>query len=111
MAFVKFKHRHTTSVPVVTGRKASGRLSFNRAAVVEYNLEEYKHCNLYFDKDSSMIGFEFLKEPEDGSVKVNNKKYSYDVAAQNFSTFFGIDLDAVKRCPISKKGEMFVISF
>lgn len=108
--FEKFVHPHSTQISTVTGYAKSGRFTFNQAAVKQFNLNNYKHCNIYFEKKTKRIGFIFLGEPSNGSVKVKNYNNTLSVAGMSFCTFYDIDLNIIKRHEITKQGDMLIIN-
>ena len=108
--FKKFVHSHSTQIPTVSGFAKAGRFSFNRPAVTKYGLADFKHCDLYFDEKTRQIGFVFLLEPSNGSVKVKNYNNNLSVAGSSMCAHFGIDLEKIKRVEITKSGEMLIIS-
>lgn len=107
--FEKFVHPHSTEVPTVSGYARNGRFQFNSAAVKEFGLKNKKHCDLYYDKQNGKIGFVFVDEPTNGSVKVKNYRYSLSVAGSCFCNHYGILLDQIKRFSIEKKENMLII--
>lgn len=107
--FEKFVHPSSTQIPTVSGYIKAGRFSFNRAAVKEYGLADKKHCDLYFDKQSRLIGFKFVDVSSNGSVKVKNYNQNLSVAALSFCKHYGIALDDIKRHEITDDDGMLVI--
>lgn len=74
MAFKKFIRKGYSTTPSVS-LWARGQIAFNASAVDEFGLVE-GYVNLMHDTDTNKIGFEFLTDPEEGSLKLK-KSHGY----------------------------------
>jgi hypothetical protein len=107
MGFKKFTNRMQSVSPAVTYGEKSGRFIFNQPAVKSFKLDRYSFCWLYYDKDMGEIGFEFLTSPENGSCKVANYRYTFNVAGMSFVNHYEIKFNQPKQMDIKKVSDNF----
>jgi len=103
--------------PTVSGcLSANSRFIFNGVAVREFNLLDYKFCEVYYDADKKALGFLFVNADiaEDGTKNLKvctDKRCGFvSLSANGIRKRFNIDLAKIKRRPIKVVGEMLVIS-
>jgi hypothetical protein len=71
MEFEKYIHTGRTNAPKITAYHKTGRIVINTTGAEKLGLtEDHKHVCMFFNRDSYTVGFEFLKEPVNGSMKV-----------------------------------------
>ena len=92
MAFEKFTQTGRSFAP-----KASistyGTLSFNNGARKRYQMDEYTHCILYYDRDTHRVGIEMTCDRNiKGSRTLRHRKTGCDVSAKPFVDYFNIHI-------------------
>ncbi len=79
-----------------TGITQSGTITFYTGF---YNLEKlnvFQNILLMYDKEKEVIGIKFLKEKEEGAMRINHKEKNATVTAPNFFRYYGINLENCK---------------
>lgn len=90
MAFERFTQTGRSFAP-----KASistyGIISFNDGARTRFNMDEYKHCILYYDREIHLVGVELtINENEAGLRTLRHRKTGADISAKPFIDFYNI---------------------
>ena len=71
---------------------SSGLIGFNNGSVKRFDLNNYKYCILYYDKEGRRIGIALTNdENEEGVCKLRNRASGADVSARAFFDFYKID--------------------
>ena len=90
MGFERFTQVGKRFVPRVSIWK-KGQMSFNQGAIERAGLESYKCVVLFYDKDSSKIGFKFTNdESEAGCIKYNVRNNTVRIGAKSFLEYYNI---------------------
>lgn len=55
------------AAPFISYRERGGYFNFNAACVKKYGLGKFQFCDLYYDKTTSRIGFQFLVKYQPGA--------------------------------------------
>ena len=90
MAFERFTQTGRSFAP-----KASistyGIISFNDGARRRFNMDDYNHCILYYDRDLHRVGVELTNDDNDSGIRtLRHRKTGADVSAKPFVDYFNI---------------------
>ncbi|OGF52719.1 MAG: hypothetical protein A2Z21_08030 [Candidatus Fraserbacteria bacterium RBG_16_55_9] len=93
--------RFTASGRSFKGRvsiRRNGQISLSHGAVQKFNLADYSHVVLFYDKDANLIGLKPTRDPEEpGAYKLNLKGMGASVAGLAFLDYYGIDYSRSQR--------------
>jgi len=73
MAFQKFENPKS-SFTVKASISPRGSIGLTNGTMIRFNLKNYKHAIMYYDKEESLIGIEFTNNTEDTGIV--NLKFS-----------------------------------
>lgn len=103
MGFEKYVPRKVTakSTPQVTIRK-TGLISFDAAAVQEFELADVSHFVLFFDKGKKALGIQRCDDGDVlGSIPTSRRRRTVSVKAPQFFEHWGFLLDDVQKYSVS----------
>jgi hypothetical protein len=87
-------------------------MMFNKSALEEYNLYEYKHATLHFNRETNRIGIVVHKEPQLYSYKMSfHKNENARIHLKGFLKYHNINFTHSKKYEFvyDKENNMFVI--
>jgi len=90
-----------------------GQLGFNRGAIQKYNISDYSHAVLFYDKENNRIGIKFITDgSESGAVQLTKGKTGAFISAKAFLDFYDINHDKTRKFPLeyNKEEGLFIIS-
>jgi hypothetical protein len=102
MGFEKFVPRTAASkaTPQVTIRK-SGLISFDGAAVQEFELERATHLVLFFDKGRKLLGIQKTNDAKtDGAIPISRRRRTVSVKVPPFFESWGFLLDDMHKLDV-----------
>lgn len=90
MAFVKFTETGKSFTPKIS-ISSRGMVGFNQGARNRFELEKYKVCILYYDKDEHKVGIELsTDENAEGAMRLRLRQIGADIGAKSFLAYFDI---------------------
>lgn len=107
MSFEKFVPQKGPSSddPQVTIRK-TGLISFDAAAVREFDLASYSHLVLFYDKGKKLLGVRMTKEGEiDGAIPLSRRRRTVSVKVPQFFERWGMLLEDIQKFSVHKDKE------
>lgn len=97
MAFERF----TASGRSFKGRvsiRRNGQISLSHGAVQKFNLTDYSHAVLFYDKEEHLIGLKPTQDPEEpGAYKLHHQGMGASIAGLAFLDYYGIDYSHAQR--------------
>lgn len=94
----------TRQHPMVTLR-TSAVFYFNRPAIREFKLKEGQYCQLYYDRETEMLGFKFYDKPLEYGVRVRRYHYMLGFSCKEFLRKFQIPHDKPYPYYLEKDGD------
>jgi hypothetical protein len=105
MAFERFVEGGRSYSPKASLNR-SGLIGLNEGARKRFELENFKYCVLYYDRDARRIGIQLTNDPnEQGIRKVRLRPTGADVSAKSFFQFFDLDVRVTKSYPVARDPE------
>ena len=71
MGFIKFTNTGARAGDPQVSIWSRGQIGFNQGAMQEFDIKDYQYVVLYYDPDTSRIGFQLTNEKEEGAIKFN----------------------------------------
>lgn len=107
MAFEKFNNKGYHVAASMITINAAGNFYLNLSAFKEH-FEDYEYCELYFDKEKSLIGF---KPSHDKTMARVGRKgvYGHHIAGKRFLYWSNVEYPETRRYEITKKDGILVI--
>lgn len=114
MGFVQFKLFGSKFSPRVSIRR-NGQIGFSQGFCNRFNIEDNEDYNVqvFHDKESNCIGFNFVKGKCSDSIPLNRKTKDKHISAKSFLEYIGFDY---KKKQLSytpereKNGELIIIN-
>ena len=111
MVFEKFTQTGRSFAP-----KASistyGTLSFNDGARRRYQMDDYTHCILYYDRDTHRVGVELTNDKSiQGSRTLRHRTTGSDVSAKPFVDYFNIHIAGTTYYDLDKDEQTGLLVF
>lgn len=101
MGFVKFTETKKSFVARVS-ISSRGMISFNNGALRKFQIDGFKYCVLYYDKNANLIGVELTNDQAtEGAIRIRNRKTGADLGAKSFVDYFEIAPKVTTMYPIS----------
>ena len=85
--FTSFKGKFSSKISL----GSSGGFGFSSGFYNRYNLKDSAALKLFYDKDKMAVGFKFLKDVENGSVKLKQRQTGGYMPARSFLGKYSID--------------------
>ncbi|HOB89743.1 MAG TPA: hypothetical protein PKG74_00210 [Candidatus Colwellbacteria bacterium] len=85
--FTSFRGKFSPKISLGT----TGGFGFSSGFYNRYNLKDSVALKLFYDKSKMAIGFKFLKNTEDGAMKLKPRETGGYVAARSFLSKYGIE--------------------
>ncbi len=108
MTFEFYKDVRTSEFPQLT-ITTDNNFTFNKAAFVEFELSEYSHAMLAYDKEQKKIAFKLLKEAEFGARKIVKGKRNCMISGKGLLKFLNIEFTEVSHFRLEKEDDFLVI--
>ncbi len=110
MAMEFFKEEGRGFVPRASIRK-QGQIGLNHGAVTRYNIKEYKHVLLGYDKDEKKVAMRLLKVPEQGARPIVVRQENVTIAAKAFLDFFEIPYTKTRQFDVKRDEDQQYLVF
>lgn len=103
MAFERYiKSRLRSYIPIVS-IYTRGLIWFNRLAVQQFHILDYKFSLAFYERETRRIGFKFTNNPEEGSIMKITHTTKGDCASvfgKLFLEFYNIPHEKLQKYPI-----------
>jgi len=108
MAFERFTAKGRISAPTLSIR-SNGQIAFNKKAVDENELMNYRYAVLFFDPERKAIGIKPTNDDmETGKRRLAVKKGTAFISAHSFLSFYGLNRKKSEKFPLTREGDLLV---